>query len=182
VLTEGHRTGVTLFLSGQVAMVSTGLPFLAQVRNANPALYAGVAVAPQIGARKNISMMNLAVPAASPQVALAMRLAQHVASNENQLALARRVPVLPSTRRAYEDPLFTQAGDDALLDRARALSAAQVREGEVLVPPVRRWSQLRTSFVRNLQATMLGRQSSAAALADIDRSWRALLDCEARRS
>jgi putative chitobiose transport system substrate-binding protein len=89
------------------------------------------------------------------------------------------VPVLPSTRAGYQDPLFTQASGDALMDRARALSAQQVAVGEVLVPPVRRYSQLRSSFTRNLQATMLGRQDSASALLDISNTWRALLACPA---
>lgn len=180
VLTEGHRTAVTMFLSGQVAMVSTGMQFLAQVRNAAPGLYPQVMVAPQLGAgRPNLAVMNLAVPAASREPELAFALAAFVTEAPNQLALARRVPVLPSSVASYDDALFTQASGDAILDAARALTVQQVREGTVLVPPVRRYSRLRASFVRALQSTMLGRLAPDEAVRTVAREWRGLLGCAA---
>ncbi len=180
VLTEGHRTAVTMFLSGQVAMVSTGMQFLAQVRNANPGLYPLVQVAPQLGAgRPNLAVMNLAVPTASRNPELAFALAAFVTDASNQLALARRVPVLPSSAASYDDALFTQPSGDEVLDAARALTVRQVREGTVLVPPVRRYSRLRASFVRALQSTMLGRLAPADAVRTVAREWRGLLGCAA---
>jgi putative chitobiose transport system substrate-binding protein len=178
VLTEGHRTAVTAFLSGQVAMISTGMQFLQQVKTASPEVYAQVEVAPPVAsARANLSVMNLAVPATAPDKALAFALALHVTSSENQLELARRVPVLPSTTASYSDALFTTPGADPLLDRARALSVRQVFSGAVLVPPVPRYGKLQTSFVRNLQAAMLGRQTADEAISRIDREWRAVIGC-----
>jgi putative chitobiose transport system substrate-binding protein len=87
------------------------------------------------------------------------------------------VPVLPSTAASYSDALFTTPGADPLLARARALSVRQVFSGAVLVPPVPRYGKLQTSFVRNLQATMLGRQTADEAVARIDREWRAVIGC-----
>jgi len=180
VLTEGHRTAVTMFLSGQVAMVSTGMQFLAQVRNANPDLYGQVQVAAQLGAgRPNLAVMNLAVPVASRHPELAFALAAHVTQGRHQLELARRVPVLPSSAASYADALFTSSSGDAVLDAARALTVSQVREGTVLVPPVRRYSRLRASFVRALQAAMLGRLAPADAVRTVAREWRGLLGCAA---
>ena len=180
VLTEGHRTAVTMFLAGQVAFVSTGMQFLAQVRNANPALYPLVQVAPQIGAgRPNLAVMNLAVPQASREPELAFALAAHVTHAPHQLALARRVPVLPSSAASYDDALFTRPSGDAVLDAARALTVRQVREGTVLVPPVRRYSRLRASFVRGLQSTMLGRTGAPEAVRSVATEWRGLLGCGA---
>jgi putative chitobiose transport system substrate-binding protein len=186
VLTEGHRGAVAQFLAGQVAMVGTGMQFIGQLRTGNPGLYARVDVAPQVasaGVAPNIAAMNLAVPAASRAVPLAFRLAQHVAGSEQQLALARRVPLLPSTRASYDDPLFagTPATDgiDPLLARARAISMRQVFEGRVQVPPLRRYHKLRTSFVRGLQSAMVGRQTPAAAVAEVARTWVPLLGCQA---
>jgi putative chitobiose transport system substrate-binding protein len=178
VLTEGHRTAVTAFLSGQVAMISTGMQFLQQVKTASPEVYAQVEVAPPVAsARANLSVMNLAVPATAADKALAFALALHVTSSENQLELARRVPVLPSTAASYSDALFTTPGTDPLLARARALSVRQVFSGAVLVPPVPRYGKLQSSFVRNLQATMLGHQTADEAVARIDREWRAVIGC-----
>jgi putative chitobiose transport system substrate-binding protein len=180
VLTEGHRTAVTMFLSGQVAMVSTGMQFLAQVKNANPGLYPQVQVAPQLGAgRPNLAVMNLAVPSASREPELAFALAAFVTDARNQLALARRVPVLPSSAASYEDALFTASSGDPVLDAARALTVRQVRDGTVLVPPVRRYSRLRASFVRALQSAMLGRQGPGEAVRTVAREWRGLLGCQA---
>ena len=181
VLTEGHRTAVTAFLSGQVAMISTGMQFLQQVKSASPAVYAQVDVAPPVASRRaNLSVMNVAVPATAPDKALAFALALHVTSSSNQIELARRVPVLPSTAASYADALFTTASADPLLDRARALSVQQVLSGTVLVPPVPRYGKLQRSFVRQLQAAMLGRQTPAQAMAQIDREWRAVIGCGRR--
>ena len=180
VLTEGHRSAVQQFLSGQVAMVSTGMQFVAQVKKSNPQLYAQIGVVPQIdgpGARPNIAAMNLAVPSASRAPALAFRLAVFITNAENQTELARRVPVLPSTRASYSDPLFTVPTGDALLDQARAISVAQVMRGMVQVPPLRRYHKLRTSFVRQLQAAMWGRVTPAQAVQEITRTWLPLLGC-----
>ena len=180
VLTEGHRSAVQQFLSGQVAMVSTGMQFIGQVKANNPQLYAQIGVVPQIDgplARPNIAAMNVAVPSASRQQALAFRLAVFVTNAQNQTELVRRVPLLPSTRASYDDPLFTVPSGDALLDQARALSVAQVSRGMVQVPPLRRYHKLRISFVRQMQAAMWGRVTPAQAVQEITRTWTPLLGC-----
>ena len=182
VLTEGHRSAVAQFLSGQVAMVATGMQFIGHLRRNNPGLYAQVGVAPQVASARappNIAAMNLAVPTASAQPALAFAFAQFVTNADNQLALVRRVPLLPSTRASYDDALFQQPSGDALLDQARAISVRQVFEGAVLVPPLRHYNKLRSSFVRQLQSAMVGRSSAQAAVQEVCRLWTPLLGCRA---
>jgi putative chitobiose transport system substrate-binding protein len=180
VLTEGHRSAVTQFLSGQVAMVSTGMQFIGQVKKNNPPLYAQVGVVPQIDgplSRPNIAAMNVAVPSAARNPALAFRLAAFITNAPNQLALAQRVPVLPSTRASYDDAFFTTPSGDALLDEARAISIRQVKTGMVQVPPVRRYHKLRVSFVRQMHAAMVGRVTPVQAVQEITRVWVPLLGC-----
>jgi putative chitobiose transport system substrate-binding protein len=185
VLTEGHRSAVTQFLSGQVAMVSTGMQFMAQVRTNNPQLYAQMGVAPQVvgkgaagvSSRPNIAAMNLAVPTRSREPALAFAFAAFVTNAQNQLLLAKRVPLLPSSRDSYQDALFTQSSGDALLDEARAISVQQVFHGIVQVPPLRHYNKLRTSFIRQLHAAMAGRVTPQAATAEVTRVWLPLLGC-----
>jgi putative chitobiose transport system substrate-binding protein len=186
VLTEGHRSAVTQFLAGQVAMVSTGMQFMAQVRTNNPQLYAQMGVAPQVvgkgvgsSSRPNIAAMNLAVPTRSREPALAFAFAAFVTNAQNQLLLAKRVPLLPSSRDSYKDALFTQSSGDALLDEARAISVSQVFNGVVQVPPLRHYNKLRTSFIRQLHAAMAGRVTPQAATAEITRVWLPLLGCAA---
>jgi putative chitobiose transport system substrate-binding protein len=182
VLTEGHRSAVAQFLAGQVAMVSTGMQFIGQLRSGHPALHAQVVAVPQWlagAARPNIAAMNLAVPQASREPALAFEFARFVTSPASQLELVRRVPLLPSTRASYDDPLFQRPGGDTLLDAARAISVRQVFDGVVQVPPMRRYHKLRTSFVRALHGCMLGRMQPRAAVQEVVREWLPLLGCAA---
>ncbi len=181
VLTEGHRGAVQQFLAGEVAMMPTGMQFISQVYRTNPTLRGHLGVTPQWlqeGCRPNIAVMNLAVPRASKHPYQAMRLAQFIANSENQLALVRRVPLLPSTRASYEDSWFTAPSGDALVDAARKISIEQVFQGDVQVPPLRHYSKLRSSFVRQLQLSMTGRLEVQQALQEISRVWVPLLGCK----
>lgn len=187
VLTEGHRGSVARFAAGEVAMISTGMQFLEHIRKNDPALYRQVGVAPQLsgapagtpGAAPNIAAMNLAVPTASREPGLAFALAAFITNAENQLALVRRVPLLPSSRASYSDALFSTPSGDALMDEARAISARQVFAGRVQVPPLRQYHKLRASFVRALQSAMAGRLTPAQARAQVDEAWRVLRGCVA---
>lgn len=181
VVTEGHRKAVELFVAGELAMVSTGMQFLNFIKNSNAALYAQIDVAPPLGGPgvpPNLAVMNLAVPTASKQTAAAFDFAAFVSNADNQLAFAKTVPVLPSTQASYADPfLSTTPLSDALIDRARALSAAAAVQGRVLVPPMRAYSKLRNSYSLQLQAQMLGQREPAEALRTAGRQWAALLGC-----
>lgn len=183
VVTEGHRKAVELFVAGELALVSTGMQFLNFIRSSNARLYEAIDVAPPLGSSgvaPNLAVMNLAVPQASSQRDDAFAFAAFVSNAENQLAFARTVPVLPSTRDSYADPfLATRPASDALIDRARALSSATAQQGAVLVPPLRAYSKLRNSFTLGLQAQMLGKAEPDEALQRIGREWRALMRCAA---
>ncbi|MCA3030219.1 MAG: sugar ABC transporter substrate-binding protein [Rhodocyclaceae bacterium] len=180
VVTEGHRKAVEMFLSGQVAMVSTGMQFLQFIKTNNPAFYANVGVTLQIGVGEsppNIAAMNIAVLDQSPNKKAAFRFAVFLTNAANQTEFARRVPILPSSTKSYDDPFFTTASGDRLLDEARALSVEQVKRGEVLVPPMRNYNKFRSDYARNLQAVMLNRKTTRQALSEIDTTWSALLPC-----
>lgn len=184
VVTEGHRKAVELFVAGELAMVSTGMQFLNFIKTSNAKLYADIDVAPPLagpGVPPNLAVMNLAVPTASRQAALAFDFAAFVSNADNQLAFAKTVPVLPSTRASYADPfLSTTPASAELIDRARALSAATAQQGRVLVPPMRSYSKLRTSYSLQLQAQMLGQRTPDEALRTVGQQWSALLGCAAR--
>ncbi len=181
VVTEGHRKAVELFVAGELTVVSTGMQFLNFIKTSNAALYGQIDVAPPLsapGVAPNLALMNLAVPRASRDVAGAMRFAAFVSNAENQLAFAKAVPVLPSTRASYADPfLATTPASAELVDRARALSAATALQGRVLVPPMRHYSKLRNAYSLQLQAQMLGRAEPAVALRTAGRQWASLLGC-----
>lgn len=187
VLTEGHRGAVARFTAGEVAMIDTGMQFLLHIRKNAPRRYAQLEVAPQLAVASatpdsqapNIAAMNLAVPRLSREPTLAFELAAHITDAHHQTALVKRVPLLPSSRASYADPLFTEPSGDELLDRARAISARQVAQGQVQVPPMRHYQKLRASFVRGLHATIAGRQTPQQAREGINAAWRPLRGCAA---
>ncbi|KQW44862.1 MULTISPECIES: sugar ABC transporter substrate-binding protein [unclassified Roseateles] len=182
VVTEGHRKAVELFVAGEVAMISTGMQFLNFIKTSNAGLYADIDIAPPLarpGVPPNLAVMNLAVPQASGHKQAAFEFAAFVSNADNQLAFARAVPVLPSARASYADPfLSTTPASRDLTDRARALSAALVQHGQVLVPPMRAYSKLRNSFAIQLQSQMLGKQSLPSALQTVTAQWANLLGCK----
>jgi len=179
VLTEGHHKAVELFQSGELAFITTGMQFLNTIKMNAPALYQTIGVAPQLSGasqKYNVATMNLAVPQRSQHKKLAFDFAQFVTNPDNQLALAKRIPLLPSTLISYEHPMFSKYQDDSpLIDKARVISAQQVLKGEVLVSPLPKYNKLRNSFIRNLQQAMVGQKTTDEALSDITKIWQVLL-------
>nr|WP_081475739.1 sugar ABC transporter substrate-binding protein [Microbulbifer agarilyticus] len=174
VLTEGHHKAVDLFQSGQVALITTGMQFLQTIRTNAPELYANVDVAPQLkhpASKSNVAVMNLAVPNMSSEKEAAFAFATFVTSHENQMALARRIPLLPSTAESFQDTFFSLPDNPTVVERARALSAQQVLDGAVLVPPLPKYSKLKTSFVFNLQSAMVGHLTVDQALERTSETW-----------
>lgn len=181
VLTEGHHKAVELFQSGELAIITTGMQFLNTIEINAPQLFRHVGIAPQLisqrkPAKFNIAMMNLAVPVASVNKEMAFKFAGFVTSHENQLAFAKRVPILPSTLISYQDAFFNKEQADAsLIEKARKLSAEQVLKGDVLVPALPKYSKLRSSFIRNLQAAMVEQKSVEQAVKDTVDTWNLFL-------
>ncbi len=139
VLTEGHRQGIELYQSGQTALLMTSPEFLNTIATNAPNIAAVSAPAPQLTGdtgKKNVAVMNLLVPRQSRHPELAVEFALFVTNNENQLAFAKEANVLPSTQAALADPYFRAVGENATpVDIARAVSAAQMTQAEVLIPP-----------------------------------------------
>lgn len=178
VLTEGHQKAVDLFQSGQLAMLVTGMETLDTIRLNAPSLMAGIEVAPQLAGAdvpSGIAAMNLAVPRSAPDKAAAFALAAFVTGPEWQSRLARRAPVLPSTVASLAEAPFNGRAGGGLVDRARDISVAQLRHGQVLVPPLPNYSKLRSSLQRGLEAAMIGQLGVDQAVTQTARAWDALL-------
>lgn len=175
VLTEGHRQGIELYQSGQTALLMTSPEFLNTIATNAPTIAAVSAVAPQLTGKtgkKNVAVMNLLVPRQTQHPELAVEFALFVTNNENQLAFAKAANVLPSTQAALADPYFQAVGEAATpVERARALSAAQLPQAQVLVPPVRDIKELQRLLYENLQAVLLERKTIDQALNDAAVAW-----------
>jgi len=61
------------------------------------------------------------------------------------------------------------------VERARAVSAAQMSQAQVLIPPVRDIKQLQRLLYENLQAVLLERKTIDQALNDAATAWNSRL-------
>ncbi|WP_460193710.1 ABC transporter substrate-binding protein [Thermosynechococcus sp. FA-CM-4201] len=179
VLTEGHRQGIELYQAGQTALLMTSPEFLNAIATNAPTIAAVSAPAPQLTGdtgKKNVAVMNLLVPRQSRHPELAVEFALFVTNNENQLAFAKEANVLPSTQAALADPYFRTLGENATpVDIARSVSAAQMNQAEVLIPPLRDIKELQRLLYENLQAVLLGQKTIDQALKDAETAWNSRL-------
>ncbi len=175
VLTQGHRRAIELYQAGETAVLSTGPQFLNTIATNAPAIAQVSAVAPQISGKtnkKNVAVMNLVVPRNSDQPDAAVKFALFVTNNPNQLAFAKAANVLPSTVAALKDSYFTQIAADApAIDQARAISAKQMQDAEILLPSIKDVKELQKIIYDNLQAAMLAEKTVDQALADAAAEW-----------
>jgi putative chitobiose transport system substrate-binding protein len=175
VLTQGHRRAIELYQAGETAILSSGPQFLKTIETNAPAIAQISATAPQITGdtgKKSVAVMNLVIPRDTDQPEAAVKFALYVTNNDNQLAFAKAASVLPSTAAALQDAYFTSLSDTATeLDKARVISASQMQEAEVLLPPIEDIKELQKIIYDNLQAAMLGEATVDEAIANAAAEW-----------
>jgi putative chitobiose transport system substrate-binding protein len=117
--------------------------------------------------------MNLVIPAATDVPEAALAFALYLTNDANQLSFAKAAGVLPSTVAALQDSYFTGVDGSGATpaDQARAVSAAQMAQAEVLVPPMDGVQELQAILYDNLQAAMLGQKTVDQAVSDAATAW-----------
>ncbi|WP_008313266.1 ABC transporter substrate-binding protein [Leptolyngbya sp. PCC 6406] len=175
VLTQGHRRAVELYQAGETAILASGAEFLSTIETNAPAIAAATASAPQISGstgKKNVAVMNLAIPQGTDSPDAALKFALYVTNDANQLEFAKAANVLPSTVAALEDSYFTDPPADASpVSIARSVSAGQMQDAEVLIPAMEDIKTLQKAVYENLQAAMLGQKTVDQAVADAAAEW-----------
>ncbi|NJM74626.1 MAG: sugar ABC transporter substrate-binding protein [Acaryochloridaceae cyanobacterium RU_4_10] len=175
VTTEGHRHAVELYQSGQTALLSSSPEFLGTIANDAPDIAKFSVAAPQITGstgKKNVAVMNLVIPKDTNQPEAAVKFALFVTNPQNQLSFAKAANVLPSTTASLQDPYFTKASSNAsAADKARIVSAAQMKDAEVLIPTLKDIKALQKILYENLQAVMLKQKSVDQALKEAEQAW-----------
>ena len=184
VVSQGYRRAIELYQSGDLAQVATGPDFLRNLQTNAPGIAAVTApFAPLTGAsaEANVAVMNLVVPKQSALAAEAARFALFLTNGPNQLAFAEQARVLPSNRQALQQleaslatatALGAGAGaQEALVQRARLLSAQALRQARVLVPASPGVKRLQAIVYTQLQRAMLGQVASDAALTAAADEW-----------
>lgn len=175
VLTQGHRRAIELYQAGETAILSSGPQFLQTVETNAPAIAKVSAVAPQISGstgKKNVAVMNLVIPRRTDQPEAAVKFALYVTNNTNQLSFAKAANILPSTTAALSDTYFTTVSDGSTpVEKARAVSANQMQDAEILLPNLKNIKQLQQIVYDNLQAAMLGQKTVDQAVSDAAAQW-----------
>ncbi|PZV16257.1 MAG: ABC transporter substrate-binding protein [Pseudanabaena sp.] len=178
ILTEGHRKAVELYQAGELAILLTGPQFLQTVAQNAPETAKVTDIGSQITGstgKKSAAVMNVAVPTVSTNQELAVKFALYLTNAENQLAFTKVENLLPSTIKSAKDPFFTELPKNAsILDRARIISASQLPQSEVLIPPAKDIEKLRKIIYEELQLAMLKEKSSSQAIASAAEKWNSL--------
>ena len=174
-LTQGHRHAVEMYQSGQTALLVSSAEFLSTIAKNAPKVALTSATAPQLTGRtgkKNVAVMNLVIPRDSDQPDAALKFALFVTNNENQLSFAKAANVLPSTVQGISDSYFkTLKADTSDVDKARVVSASQLKQAEVLIPAMKDLNVLQKAIYENLQAAMLDEKTVDQAVADAAKQW-----------
>jgi putative chitobiose transport system substrate-binding protein len=174
-LTQGHRRAIELYQAGETAFLSTGPQFLKTIATNAPAIAEASAIAPQLSGstnKKSVAVMNIVIPRNTDQPDAALNFALFLTNDTNQLAFAKAANVLPSTVAALNDSYFTAVSAEAPpLEQARAISAKQMQDAEVLLPTIKDIKELQKIVYDNLQAAMLGEKSVDQAVADAAAEW-----------
>jgi len=175
ILTEGHRKAIELYQAGELAILITGPQFLKLVAQNAPDIAKVSDVSVQISGstgKKSAAVMNVVVPKASRSPELALKFATYLTNDINQLSFSKVENSLPSTVKAAADPYFLQLPKNAPpFTRARIISAAQLLQSEVLIPPVKNLENLRKIIYEELQLAMLKQKSSNEAIASAAQRW-----------
>ena len=175
VLTQGHRHAVEMYQAGETALLASGGEFLKTIATNAPAIAKVSAVAPEITGKTgkmNIAVMNLVIPRATDIPDAAVKFALFITNSTNQLAFAKAANVLPSTVRSLSDSYFKSLPSNASsLDKARVVSASQLKQAEVLIPAMQDINVFKRVIYENLQAAMLGEKAVDQAVADAAGAW-----------
>jgi putative chitobiose transport system substrate-binding protein len=175
-LTQGHQQGIQLYQAGETAMLSAGAPFIDTIAKNAPQIAKVSAVAPQISGqtgKKGVAVMNLVIPRTTNKPDAAVKFALFITNATNQLAFAQASDTLPSNDRAVTEykTKLTSSADKSVLAKGKLISAEQLSQSDVLIPPLKNLSVLKKAIYDNLQAAMLAEKTVEQAVATAASTW-----------
>jgi putative chitobiose transport system substrate-binding protein len=175
-LTQGHQQGIQLYQAGETAILSAGAPFIETIAKNAPQIAKVSAVAPQISGKtgkKGVAVMNLVIPRTTNKPDAAVKFALFITNATNQLAFAQASDTLPSNDRAITDykTNLTSSADKSVLAKGKLISAEQLSQSDVLIPPLKNLNVLKKAIYDNLQAAMLGEKTVEQAVTTAASTW-----------
>lgn len=166
-ITESHQAAVGRFQAGTLASLSIGPNFLKIVKENAPKIYRETGVAPQFpesASYKDFSLMVLVVPVKSEHPKEAADFAAFMTNANNQLALSRVAPVLPSVMAALKDPYFQHTSGADLMAEGRAISANQLLKATTAYQIQPNQNAINDIINHYVQLALLGKLSPEDAL------------------
>jgi putative chitobiose transport system substrate-binding protein len=175
-LTQGHQQGIQLYQAGETAMLSAGAPFIDTIAKNAPQVAKVSAVAPQISGqtgKKGVAVMNLVIPRSTKMSEAAVKFALFVTNASNQVAFAQASDTLPSNVKAVADykTKLGSSNDKSALAQGKLISAEQLSQSEILIPPLKNLNVLKKAIYENLQAAMLGEKTVDQAITTAATAW-----------
>jgi putative chitobiose transport system substrate-binding protein len=175
-LTQGHQQAIQLYQAGETAMLSAGAPFIDTIAKNAPQIAKVSAVAPQISGqtgKKGVAVMNLVISRTTNKPEAAVKFASFITNAANQLAFAQASDTLPSNTQAVGDyqTKLTSSGDKSALAQGKLISATQLAQADVLIPPLKKIDVLKKAIYDNLQAAMLGEKTVEQAVTTAASTW-----------
>jgi putative chitobiose transport system substrate-binding protein len=175
-LTQGHQQGIQLYQAGETAMLFAGAPFIDTIVKNAPQIGKISGVAPQITGqtgKKGVAVMNLVVPRTTKTPDAAVKFALFITNTTNQLAFAQASDTLPSNVKAVADykTKLAEGNDTSPLDRGKLISAEQLSQSDILIPPLKNINLLKKAIYENLQASMLGEKTVEQAITTAAATW-----------
>lgn len=175
VLTQGHRRAIELYQAGEIALLTTGPQFFRAIAENAPDIAKVSAPSSAITGETgkiSVAVMNLVIPQNTRHPEDAINFALFVTNSANQLNFAKASNVIPSSIEALENPFFQNIPADATpQDQARKISAQQMTNAQVLIPPLEDIKELQSIIYNNLQAAMLNRKTVDQAIVDAETDW-----------
>jgi putative chitobiose transport system substrate-binding protein len=175
-LTQGHQQGIQLYQAGETAILSAGAPFIETIAKNAPQIAKVSAVAPQITGqtgKKGVAVMNLVIPRSTKMPDAAVKFALFVTNATNQVAFAQASDTLPSNVKAIADykQKLASNSDKSALAQGKLISAEQLSQSEILIPPLKNINILKKAIYENLQAAMIGEKTVEQAVAAAASTW-----------
>ncbi|PYZ92740.1 sugar ABC transporter substrate-binding protein [Salipaludibacillus keqinensis] len=179
VLTEGHAAMIDMYQGGQLAIMASGPQFLSQIETNAPDIFEVTRPAPQITGETglmNIAAMNLVIPEGTEYTDEALDFAVFMTNAENQTDFSKETAILPSIETALDEPFFQEMEENPTPEEeARVVSASQLPDSEVLIPPMENYEDLRVAMVEALESAMFEQQSPQEALDQAEEQWNQIL-------
>ncbi len=176
-LQAGYAGALDRYQAGQLGMIVTGPQFISRIKTNAPDVYKNTMIAPYPLSKGKVvgaPLMNLVVPKASKNWSEAAKFAAHVTGDEAQLAFCKLVTILPSTKKAAEDPFFTQT-DGTIESIARKIAASQLKHAVESDLTLRHSLDLLDALTVQVEAAFYGEKTPKEALDQAVAEWNKIL-------